>query len=109
MKDTPSILNQFLRARLRKSLDRAYELVDILEDEENLKQLPELAVMLPPRGVSFDDIEREALLIALRRSDWNQKRTAALLHTTARVINYKIRKHRITSKQWVTNRPGDKE
>jgi transcriptional regulator with GAF, ATPase, and Fis domain len=46
---------------------------------------------LPPRGVPLEEIERQALIEALRMSNWVQKDAAELLSISPRVMNYKIK------------------
>jgi DNA-binding NtrC family response regulator len=53
-------------------------------------------VRLPANGVSLKDIEREALIQALQRTNWVQKDAAAHLDITPRVMHYKLKTHRIT-------------
>ena len=48
-------------------------------------------VKLPPTGVALEEIERQALVEALRMSNWVQKDAAELLHISPRVMNYKIK------------------
>jgi Nif-specific regulatory protein len=48
-------------------------------------------VKLPPTGIALEDIERQALIEALRMSNWVQKDAAELLHISPRVMNYKIK------------------
>ena len=50
---------------------------------------------LPPTGIALEDIERQALIEALRMANWVQKDAAELLHISPRVINYKIKTLRI--------------
>jgi DNA-binding NtrC family response regulator len=52
-------------------------------------QTPAL-VTIPQEGIPLDEIERAAVLEALRMADWVQKDAAELLSITPRVINYKI-------------------
>jgi len=53
-------------------------------------------VHLPPHGVSLKDIERDALIQALQRTNWVQKDAAAHLDITPRVMHYKLKTHGIT-------------
>jgi DNA-binding NtrC family response regulator len=48
-------------------------------------------VRVPPAGVALEEIERQALVEALRMCNWVQKDAAELLHISPRVINYKIK------------------
>ena len=49
------------------------------------------AVRVPPTGIALEEIERQALVEALRMCNWIQKDAAELLHISPRVINYKIK------------------
>jgi DNA-binding NtrC family response regulator len=48
-------------------------------------------VRIPPTGISLEEIERRALIEALKMSNWVQKDAADLLSISPRVINYKIK------------------
>ncbi len=48
-------------------------------------------VKIPPAGIPLDDVERLALIEALKMSNWVQKDAAELLSISPRVINYKIK------------------
>jgi Nif-specific regulatory protein len=48
-------------------------------------------VKLPPTGIPLEDIERYALIEALKMSNWVQKDAAELLSISPRVMNYKIK------------------
>jgi transcriptional regulator with GAF, ATPase, and Fis domain len=48
-------------------------------------------VKIPPTGIALDDIERHALVEALKMSNWVQKDAAELLSISPRVMNYKIK------------------
>jgi transcriptional regulator with GAF, ATPase, and Fis domain len=50
-------------------------------------------VCIPPGGIALEEIERQALLEALRMSNWVQKDAAELLSISPRVMNYKIMTH----------------
>src|SRR5215208_4569686 len=49
------------------------------------------AVKIPPTGIALDEIERQALVEALKMSNWVQKDAAELLSISPRVMNYKIK------------------
>ena len=49
------------------------------------------AVKIPPAGIALDEIERQALIEALKMSNWVQKDAAELLSISPRVMNYKIK------------------
>ena len=46
---------------------------------------------IPPSGVALEQIERQALIEALRMANWVQKDAAELLSISPRVMNYKIK------------------
>ena len=48
-------------------------------------------VKIPPTGSPLEDIERNALVEALKMSNWVQKDAAELLSISPRVMNYKIK------------------
>lgn len=52
---------------------------------------PTSAVKIPPSGIPLEEIERQALLEALKMSNWVQKDAAELLSISPRVMNYKIK------------------
>jgi Nif-specific regulatory protein len=56
---------------------------------------PSALVKIPPAGVPLEEIERSALLEALKMSNWVQKDAAELLGISPRVMNYKIKTLRI--------------
>jgi DNA-binding NtrC family response regulator len=59
---------------------------------------------LPPEGIHLEDLERQAVLEALRTHDWVQKDAARFLGISARVMNYKIQKYGITNPRWTKNK-----
>ena len=48
-------------------------------------------VKIPPTGIALEEIERQALIEALKMSNWVQKDAAELLVISPRVMNYKIK------------------
>jgi DNA-binding NtrC family response regulator len=48
-------------------------------------------VKIPPTGIPLEEIERSALVEALKMSNWVQKDAAELLSISPRVMNYKIK------------------
>jgi DNA-binding NtrC family response regulator len=48
-------------------------------------------VKIPPTGIPLEDIERQAIIEALKMSNWVQKDAAELLAISPRVMNYKIK------------------
>ncbi|HMF59828.1 MAG TPA: sigma-54 dependent transcriptional regulator, partial [Vicinamibacterales bacterium] len=52
---------------------------------------PSPVVKIPPTGIALEEIERQAILEALKMSNWVQKDAAELLAISPRVMNYKIK------------------
>ena len=59
---------------------------------------------LPPSGIQLDELEKQAILEALRISNWVQKDAAAFLGISSRVMNYKVAKYEIKSPRWTKNK-----
>ncbi len=59
------------------------------------------AVKIPLSGIALGDIERDALVEALKMSNWVQKDAAELLSISPRVISYKIKMLKIESPKTV--------
>ena len=57
-----------------------------------------------PQLLNLESLEKQAMLEALRRSNWIQKEAARLLGVSSRVMNYKVHKHGITNDRWTKNR-----
>ena len=57
-------------------------------------------VKIPPTGIPLEEIERSALIEALKMSNWVQKDAAELLSISPRVMNYKIKtlRHRVPAR-----------
>jgi Nif-specific regulatory protein len=53
------------------------------------------AVKIPPTGIALEEVERQAVIEALKMSNWVQKDAAELLSISPRVMNYKIKTLRI--------------
>ena len=49
------------------------------------------AVRIPPTGIPLVDVERQAVIEALKMSNWVQKDAADLLSISPRVMNYKVK------------------
>ena len=52
---------------------------------------PQTVVKIPPQGVPLEEIERQAVIEALKMANWVQKDAAELLSISPRVMNYKIK------------------
>ncbi len=72
----------------------------LLDREHTVNMTPQLAADL----LNLEQLEKTALLEALKRSNWIQKEAAKLLGISSRVMNYKVHKHGITHDRWSKNR-----
>ncbi len=61
---------------------------------------------LPPTGIDLDDLEKQAILEALKMNNWIQKDAAAFLGISSRVMNYKVQKYDIKNPRWNKNKPS---
>ncbi len=52
-------------------------------------------VSLPEAGVSLEEVEKELILRALQKHDWNQSRAARFLGITRHTLLYRMEKHKI--------------
>jgi len=59
---------------------------------------------LPPNGIQLEELEKYALLEALRINNWIQKDAAAFLGISSRVMNYKVAKYEIKNPRWSKNK-----
>ena len=55
-------------------------------------RIANLRMELPDEGVSLEDVERELLLAALHKHNWNQTRAAAFLNITRSTLLYRMQK-----------------
>jgi DNA-binding NtrC family response regulator len=59
---------------------------------------------LPPDGIQLDELEKQAILEALRINNWVQKDAAKFLGISSRVMNYKVAKYEIKNPRWSKNK-----
>lgn len=55
-------------------------------------RLGRLRIELPDEGISLDDVERDLIVAALEKHDWNQTKAAAYLDITRSTLMYRVRK-----------------
>ncbi len=70
-------------------------------DDENVASLN---LRLPPTGIRLEDLEKQAILEALRINNWIQKDAAKFLGISSRVMNYKVAKYEIKYPRWTKNK-----
>ena len=59
---------------------------------------------LPPDGIQLDELEKQAILEALRINSWIQKDAAKFPGISSRVMNYKVAKYEIKNPRWSKNK-----
>jgi DNA-binding NtrC family response regulator len=101
---------------LENAVERAVLMAEgryLSEEDLNLsggagRQTPDnvasLNLRLPPTGIELDELERQAILEALRISNWVQKDAAKFLGISSRVMNYKVAKYEIKNPRWSKNK-----
>jgi transcriptional regulator with GAF, ATPase, and Fis domain len=55
------------------------------------------------KTLNLEKLERQAIVTALKKSNWVQKEAASLLGISPRALNYKISQHNITYQGWRRN------
>jgi DNA-binding NtrC family response regulator len=91
-----------------RELENAMERIVVLSrgPEVTLSDLPEflrqerpvldaVQLELPPTPISLDAVEKELILRALQRFDWNQTKAAQYLDLTRKTLIYRMEKHGI--------------
>jgi two-component system, NtrC family, response regulator len=68
------------------------DLPDALREPARRGRLGRLRIELPDEGISLEEIERELLLAALDKHDWNQTKAAAYLDITRSTLLYRMQK-----------------
>ncbi len=61
--------------------------------------LEELRLDLPPQGISLDAVEKELILRALKKFDWNQTQAARYLDLSRKTLIYRMEKYGIREQQ----------
>ena len=89
-----------------RELENIIERLTVLSvgDEIRLSDLPDFLrperppteafhLELPPQGISLEALEKELILQALRKFDWNQTKAAAFLDLSRRTLIYRMEKY----------------
>jgi two-component system NtrC family response regulator len=70
---------------------RLSDLPDFLRREKPVSET--VHFQLPPQGLSLEALEKELILQALRKFDWNQTKAAAFLDLSRRTLIYRMEKY----------------
>lgn len=63
------------------------------------QQVPATGISLPNEGYSLMDLEKQAVVDALQKNNWNQSRAAAFLHIPRHTLLYRMEKYGIPRKR----------
>ncbi len=74
---------------------RVADLPEFLRAERPL--LDALHLALPPQGISLEGVEKELILRALERFEWNQSQAARYLDISRRTLIYRMEKHGLSA------------
>lgn len=89
------------------------DLVRLADLPANLRVEPDrknlLQMKLPPEGISLEAVERELILTALRKFDWNQSRAAQYLDLSRKTLIYRMEKFNLRREQNGTDDEGSAE
>jgi two-component system NtrC family response regulator len=78
------------------SKDNRADINDLPEEMLHPQMTAGRAVLsIPPEGLSMADVERDLVLAALERNQWNQTRSAAFLQISRNVLVYRMQKYRL--------------
>ena len=73
------------------------DLPDFLRGEPSGKNV--LQLTLPPEGISLEAVEKDLILMALRKCDWNQSRAAQYLDLSRKTLIYRMEKFGLRREQ----------
>lgn len=79
---------------------KSYHLPPTLQSSDSLREVSPSSFT-----AAVESFERELIIDALKKSDGNQTKAAALLETSLRIVNYKIKKYAIEPKLYRVNNP----
>ncbi|HTT24148.1 MAG TPA: sigma-54 dependent transcriptional regulator [Candidatus Sulfotelmatobacter sp.] len=75
------------------------DLPAFLQSEPARLEIINLNLDLPPNGISLGGIEKEVLLRALEKSDWNQSQAARYLGISRKTFIYRMHKHNLVERK----------
>jgi DNA-binding NtrC family response regulator len=115
----PALLSYFVRYRWPgniRELENVLERIVVLARGTSItiEDLPQflrqeragidaLEIDLPSQGISLEAIEKELILRALQKCDWNQTRAARYLDLSRKTLIYRIEKHGIKKPTHILN------
>jgi two-component system NtrC family response regulator len=99
--DWPGNVRELENALERAMIFHRGDLITLADLPETIRtprtrETSALPVSLPEAGLSLEEVEKELILRALQKHDWNQSRAARYLGITRHTLLYRIEKHNIT-------------
>jgi len=76
----------------------------LCSDAQSAQDPTGMNLRLPPNGIDLDQLEKMAIIEALRINNWVQKDAAQFLGISSRVMNYKVAKYEIKNPRWSKNK-----
>jgi len=70
------------------------------------RQVAGIYVDIPDEEVSVEEVERELLVKALEKAEWNQSKAARLLNITRKTLMYRMEKYGLTAPAGVPQDPA---
>ncbi len=78
------------------SQDGAANIGDLPEEiQQPQLTLGKVVLSIPPEGISMAELDKELIVTALERNQWNQTRAAEFLRITRNVLVYRMQKYRL--------------
>jgi two-component system NtrC family response regulator len=104
--DWPGNVRELENALERAMIFHRGDLISLADLPETIrapkaKEATALPMSMPETGLSLEEVEKELILRALQKHDWNQSRAARYLGITRHTLLYRIEKHNIA-------RPGSR-
>jgi two-component system NtrC family response regulator len=72
------------------------------------QRIGNVRIELPDEGISLEKVERELILTALEKHDWNQTRAAAYLDVTRSTLLYRMQKYALEREKPAEAGPGER-
>lgn len=89
-------LENVIERALVLDVDQVLDMNDLPERiRAGESRFAKLRMELPDEGVSLEEVERELLLAALQKHNWNQTRAAAFLNITRSTLLYRMQKFQL--------------
>ena len=79
---------------------------DVIHEEDlpaelrcNETRIASIALRIPDDGISLEDVEKDLLLHALQKYEWNQTRAAKFLNISRKTLIYRMEKYSLAARE----------